>query len=673
MKTPLLLRIFGAIVAFLTVAVHHAAMADHLDIWRWRNPLPNASSSFNVQFLNGHFVGYGATPGLVISSDGTNWTDVSTSFNGAINQMAYGNGRYVIAGSSPNGPIASSSSDFVNWTSTNFGTNTIASLSCVAFGNGVFVAGSRTVPPGMWVSTNGVDWSQTSTQAVFEIAYGNGRFIATLYNLQVLVSTDGISWNPVTIDNLHYFQSVSFANGRFYAHGTYSVEPANYPALYFTTDGLNWSPAPDPTSATYTFYPFHALFGNGILLGEIPSYAAVGPLFVSTDGSNFVAIAANNFSNVGSSTFGNGVFVNSYLQTSADGTNWSASAISPATTSNYTVPDIFTATNGSYVAVTTPLSFLESSNGLGFTFITNSIPVSVSRVKFANGLFHAVGTGGTLARSTNGLDWVTRNSASANSLYDIEYGNSLWVAVGTNGTITASTTGNAWSLQTSGTSFSLNGIAYGSNLFVVVGNNGTVLTSSSGSTWTPQFVNTVETLDKVAYGNGQFVAVGAQGTIVTSPDGVNWVNQNSGTSIELSGVAFGDGAFCSVGTYYPTNVVLTSTDGITWTPRTTGTQHSLTTGVGIRFLNGTFFFLSEKDILQSGPVRPVQLQLTAGDTPTVTMQSSSGLLFRMQSAGTLTGPWQDLGHFTMPGNGSLTFPDASATSQPQKFYRAIEP
>jgi hypothetical protein len=91
-------------------------------------------------------------------------------------------------------------------------------------------------------------------------------------------------------------------------------------------------------------------------------------------------------------------------------------------------------------------------------------------------------------------------------------------------------------------------------------------------------------------------------------------------------------------------------------------------------LNGTFFLLSENSILQSGPVQPVQLQLISnGATATVTMHAKAGLIFRLQSAGAIVGPWKELGLFTMPENGSLTFPDASATGQPRQYYRAIEP
>jgi hypothetical protein len=654
-------RMFGVCLAFFALIARQNA--DTLDIWKWRNPLPNGGPYFHVQYLNGHFFGYVDSLGLVTSTDGTNWSALSVPFNGSISQMAYGNGRYLIAGTPESGsPVIISSPDLQNWTAGNVG-----AASVLAFGGGVFVAGSE-APSLLSASSNGVDWFQISTEQIHEIAYGNGRFVAAPFTAKVLVSDDGTSWTSITIDTNNLFPSISFANGRFYAAGFHSASVfPPVPVLYLSADGLNWSPVSDPRSDGVV--DFHVLFGNGIFLGE--SLSPDPLLFGSADGTNFAAIPANNFSDTAYSTFGNGLFVNSFLQTSADATNWSASAISP-TNSGYSIQDIFTTTN-EYVAVTTPL--LVSSNGLKFSFVTNTLPVSVSRVKSANGLFHGVGPGGALARSTNGLDWESRNSATANSLYDIEYGNSQWVAVGANGTITTSSTGNAWSLQTSGTSLSLNGIAYGTNLFVVVGDNGTILTSPTGSAWTPQFSDTPEKLDKVVYGNEQFVAVGTHGTILSSTNAIEWFSHSAGVQVDLSGIAFGDGMFCAVGSADFTNVVLTSTDAITWVSRHTPSHHlSFGNGVGIRFLNGTFFLMSENSILQSGPVRPPQLGLSFDDTaPVLTLQATPGLLLRLKSASTLIGPWQDLGLFTMPPNGSLVFPDPSASGELQKFYRTTTP
>ena len=679
MKTRALRHTLGAIITFLAVALHYAN-ADTLDIWRWRNPLPNDSSYFQVQFLNGQFFGYGLSPQMITSTDGTNWSAFSLPFDAEVYQLTSGNGRYVLVGTKPSGgPLIASSPDFSNWTLSNVATTT--PLGNVAFGGGLFVATGpgllQSGTPVMLVSSNGVDWSQTSTLDAPEVAYGNGVFVAAHNNPSGLlfVSSDGYQSNftDVGLASGKTFRSISFANGRFYASGYYSQSLLTLPVLYTSTDGLNWSLAPsDPRTDGHT--DFHAIFGNGILLGEGASVPGQ-PLSVSTDGSNFVAFTANNLFNSDQPriAFGNGVFVDGYLQTSVDATNWSDSPI--YNSGSYYILELIYGTNG-YVAVPAAQPLLQSSNGLKFSFLTNTIPVAAPRIKSAAGIHLAVGFQGALAVSTNELDWFPRNSATTSTLNDVEHGNSAWVAVGADGAITTSSTANTWSLSTSGTSMALNGIAYGTNLFVAVGNTGTILTSPDGISWSPQFAGTVVNLNGIVYANGLFIAVGAQGTIITSPDGTNWTSQASGVLVGLGSIAAGEGTFCTVTAGNQTNMVaLTSTDGISWKPHRTDALHQLTIKAysGVRYFNGTFFIFCDDRILQSGPITSPKLQLSFnGSTPNITVQTTSNLLLHVQSAQNPTGPWQDLGLFTN-STGSFVIPDNSASSQSQHFYRTSVP
>jgi len=636
-----------------------------------------AQSAAKVQFLNGQFVAYGPAPGLVTSKDGTNWSALSLPFDVQVGQLAYGNGNYVLAGGTPSGgTLIATSPDLSNWTLSNTGMTT--PIGSVAFGDGVYVAvgpgaAFQVGTPVILTSTNGLDWSQTSTTNATEVAYGNGMFVAPTYTEKVLVSPDGTSWNPITITNTGHFVSISFANGRFYAGGFFFQSILTLPLLYTSTDGLTWTPASDPRPQGPL--TFHALYGNGILLAEAPSFT--GPFAVSTNGSNFVAITANNIDGIvtlSGTAYGNGVFVDEILQTSVDATNWSNTAISP-TNSSYFLNDLIYGTNG-YVAVPTAQPLLQSPNGIKFSFLTNTIPVSEPRIKTAAGIYIAVGDAGALAISTNELDWFSRNSASSSTLNDVEYGNSTWVAVGAGGTITTSSTGNAWSLRTSGTSVALNGIAYGTNLFVVVGNSGTVLTSPDGISWSPQFAGTLLNLNKIVYGNGQFVAVGAQGAVLTSLDGTNWISRVSGTQESLGAIAVGEGTFCAVSAGNQTNlVVITSNDGVTWQPHQTDALRQLTmTGTsGVRYFNGTFLVFADNRILQSGPITAPKLQLSLnGSIPNLTIQSATNLLLQVQSAQNLIGPWQVIGLFTNSA-GSILIPDNSASGQPQQFYRTSVP
>lgn len=471
---------FGALLCGAFVAISFSSPAnDTLDIWRWRNPLPSGSTRGSIAFLNNQFVVITSGPGVLTSPDGTNWTDHSVLIDGTLNQITYGNGHYVAVGSGANGGLIATSTDLANWTTNAPGIP--YPLNAVAFGDGVFaVVGSiGSVPSNNYAgylitSTDGVNWTlraSPSNSPITDIVYGAGKFVAALNSGQgeVLVSDNGSDWSFATVSSGRNFTQLSFASGKFFASGLHYLSFTAVPDLSYSADGLTWHPASDPRPTGLA--EFQAVSGNGLLLGI--NGTSIDPLSSSIDGSNFTSFAANNYLYSGSVAFGNGVFVNSSLQASQDGTNWSPSAISPATG---LISELLQNSSG-YVVIASPL--LVSSNGLKFSVTTNTMPIYPGRVRFANGLYH--GVRGGIVRSTNGLDWELRNSATTQILNDIEFGNSLWVAVGNNGTITASTTGNAWSLRTSGTAVALNGIIFANNLFVVVGQSGTVLTSTDGN------------------------------------------------------------------------------------------------------------------------------------------------------------------------------------------------
>ena len=671
-------RIATTLLLFITVAFASRA-ADTLDIWRWRNPLPSGNGRGRVDYLNGQFVVLSGTA-VTTSSDGTNWMVRYIPIDGYLDQITYGNGRYVAVGSGPNGGLTASSSDLVTWTTSTPGTP--YPLNAVAFGEGMFIAvgaigsvSSNNYTGYVISSTNGLDWTlrsapTNSNTPITDVVYGAGKFVAALGTSagRVLVSEEGTNWTFVVVTNGRSFTKLSFTGGKFFASGYHYVSAFSFPDLANSTDGLTWSSSSDPrpTATPYGAGDFRVVAGNGIFLGIIDSGS--NTLSSSADGNTFTAFSANGYLYTDYFfsrwvTFGNGLFVNNSLQTSPDGTNWSQTAVSPTNGVNFFVTDMLQNTNG-YVAIATPL--LVSSNGLKFSVATNTLPAYPLGIKFANGLYHGAGIDGAIIRSTNGLNWELRNSATTQTLSDIDFGNATWVAVGNTGTITASSTGNAWSLRTSGTALPLSGIVYANNLFVAVGNNGTLLTSPDGISWSPQYVGTLQNLYRIAFGNGQFIAVGQNGTIIVSSDATNWTASVSGTGTTLGSIAFGNGVYCTTGA----GVVLTSGDGLTWKKRLPGGG-----GGGVRFFNGTFFTFGGRDILQSGPVLPVQLQAAwSNDLPQISIHASANLLMRLESADDLAIPsWIDRGLISTPTNGNFIFQDSSNNVQISRFYRVVAP
>ena len=146
------------------------------------------------------------------STFGTITTGAST-----INDIAYGNGKFVAVGGYDSGKMAYST-DGVTWTAVSEG------IYCqkISYGNGKFVAGY-----GSYYSTDGETWTEIvddfgSSYSFNAIAYGNGKFVAAVYNLTVY-STDGVTWtvasNRALAATNSYVRAIAYGNGKFVAVG----------------------------------------------------------------------------------------------------------------------------------------------------------------------------------------------------------------------------------------------------------------------------------------------------------------------------------------------------------------------------------------------------------------------------------------------------------------------
>jgi hypothetical protein len=157
-------RLAVLLPSLLAFVPHQLTAADTLDLWQWRNPLPSGNTRGRIAHLNGQYIVLTSGPGLLISTDGTNWTARTLPFDGSISQLAYGNGRYVVVGSEQSGGLIASSSDLVSWARYDVGTP--YALSGVGFGGGTFVAvgaGSNVNAGYVVTSTTGTNWTVQAT------------------------------------------------------------------------------------------------------------------------------------------------------------------------------------------------------------------------------------------------------------------------------------------------------------------------------------------------------------------------------------------------------------------------------------------------------------------------------------------------------------------------------
>jgi hypothetical protein len=207
----------------------------------------------------------------------------SSAFGTGLRDVASSSSIVVVVGFDNNtadGRITTSP-DGVTWT---VRTTPISYLNCVAFGNGLFVAGS--VVGGLATSPDGITWtSRTSgfgSDSINGAAFGNSTYVICGASGRISTSTDGITWTSRTSGTSQSLLSVRFINGLFVVTG-------NAGFLATSTDAITWT---SRTSSFGSSSVQNVTYGNG-------NYVAVGG-----DGKIATSSDAITWTQVGNSTFG---------------------------------------------------------------------------------------------------------------------------------------------------------------------------------------------------------------------------------------------------------------------------------------------------------------------------------------------------------------------------------
>lgn len=587
---------------------YYAAVGMSGAIWRssdglnWTDYSPGGFSQFNgIGFGGGVFVAVGWNGVIYTSTDGASWIPRNSGvfMPPMFNDVAYGNGSFVVVGDfstilqsgALNGrpeilqqpqSLTTVPGDFIslgvvatgvaplqfqwfkNGTNMAGAINSIFSVTNVqpsdagnytvtvtnAFGSDSSAVATVTVaatfPLDFW------HWRNPLPQGndVIDVVYGNGRFVLATVDGVVGVLFDGTSFGgvsrlPVGLP-FNYLQSLSFANGQFFAGSS---------SLLSSGDGITWS-------GSNIFYGASSVaYGNGVYVGADPAYGAV----CSTDGVNWTNMNSSLSFNSGHLVFANGIFVavgyantGSEVLTSVDGVNW--------TSRGYYVGRFFESIaygNQLFVTVGAQGDVFTSPDGIHWTLRNSTTQNSLWKVTFGNSRFVAVGDAGTIITSVDGINWspASTGAFSGYALTSVAGGGGRFVATGEGGLILGSSNAITWTaISSSVTPQPLFSCASGGGTLVSVGYFGTVLTSANGVSWSGQNSGTLEPLNKVIYAAGRFVAVGGEGAILTSTNGTNWVARNSGTGAGLNGITYGNGLYVAVGN----GVVLSSADATNW-------------------------------------------------------------------------------------------------------------
>jgi len=289
---------------------------------------------------------------------------------------------------------------------TTFGTSDY--IYSIAYGNGKWVAGGSNGK--MAYSDNGTTWtaipagtgagtSTFDTGRITSVAYGNNRFIAVGFSGKMAYSDNATAWTAVsTTAPGSYIYCIAYGNGRWIAGGSGNM-------AYSDNNGTTWTEIPSGTGAGTTTFSF--------------------------------------IQNIRSIAYGNGRWV-----AVADGGRMAYSD------------------NGTVWTAVTDSTFGTSNN-------------AINSVAYGGGKFVAVGTSGKIASSDDGETWTaipagtgTGTTTFTSNIYCVAHGNGKFVA-GSWSVMAYSANTTAWTAVPSTTFTSdINGIAYGGGKFVAVGDNG---------------------------------------------------------------------------------------------------------------------------------------------------------------------------------------------------------
>ena len=306
--------------------------------------------------------------------------------------------------------------------------------------------------PDTWTVRN----PQPTANAMFDVAYGNGQFVAVGDLGTIIASADGVNWTVCQSGTTNRLSAVTYGSGRFVAVSgdplLWSSPPLNQTGIILaSTDGLTWtqqlSPRQNPSQKFSSL-----VYGNGRFV-----LADEHGLLTSTNGVNWLPTLNESLdpAMVGIKlAYGSGQFVcfvtdvptdscpPSKLVTSTDGVHWVARSMvvtnGPITSVTYG-NGLFVAQSSYGVSVDGQIVcggvLYTSTEGINWVQApAQSVPFStatrINAISYGDGQFVAVGYGLVLT-SIDGVDWVEKDLPSEfSTLWGITYGNNRFVAVG---------------------------------------------------------------------------------------------------------------------------------------------------------------------------------------------------------------------------------------------------
>lgn len=183
----------------------------------------------------------GSLTGLVASpatAAAIEWTQRTPGANNGWSAVAYGDGQFVAVSRSGTDRVMTSP-DGTSWTTRNGAAAN--DWTAVAFGGGLFVAVAQSgVGDRVMTSPDGITWTSRASVADkswISVTYGNGMFVAVSNSNEFMTSTDGITWTSRIVPVYNFWSSVAYGSGKFVAV-SYSGTSNR---VMTSPDGITWT------------------------------------------------------------------------------------------------------------------------------------------------------------------------------------------------------------------------------------------------------------------------------------------------------------------------------------------------------------------------------------------------------------------------------------------------
>ena len=260
-------------------------------------------SSFNARqraccYGNGYYIVAGTSGQMIYSTDGVNWAQAESFTSDVITGLAYGNGRFIAVDS--NGKIFVSSMP-TKWTLVYENELIIESVRYinnrfVSVGQGGFIATSQT----------GTEWKQLipfTSNNLIDITYGNGYYVAVGASGSIFRSINTEDWFDHSISDFGDIRTAMYSGNGFVAGGAGGK-------IAYSFDGIHWDMATNNTTSTVSWIRGFA-YAEGRIYTVMYTSAGKGEIWVSVDNGVSWSVVKSGVGRLWCVCYGDGIFITS--------------------------------------------------------------------------------------------------------------------------------------------------------------------------------------------------------------------------------------------------------------------------------------------------------------------------------------------------------------------------